>query len=329
MKRKKQTHSPDSSLRGKKSAYQIFFDEKRSEIIKMRLKEYDESLHAKPATQVEPNINLPNLSIQVNQMWADLSSKDRNQFKVRDKMELKRFYASRREVDETIKDEGSESVSSYNFPLSISIVCSAKGDMSRNDMTPRSIASSPSNLSKATGNSKQGHDPNMAFKDSTFISVVGDNPVTIPETEFSSSRYHGTFGNSQMIPEYHANVHARYSINNQSSTHRPQGQIPYAPVSSVYHDYMSTMQRSDMDSSASRYAYGVPYMYQMPYAYYVVSHPLYPQQYGPRTYGSFIGTHNPLNHHYPPYEFSQGMAFDSAQIESSTSHKNVNPRNNP
>jgi hypothetical protein len=67
-----------------RSPYKIFFEEKREEIINLRLRAYDEYfVRPQSQGQVESNISLSQLTIDVNQIWKDLHEEDRNTFKGR------------------------------------------------------------------------------------------------------------------------------------------------------------------------------------------------------------------------------------------------------
>jgi len=337
MKKSKQSHTRRKSLEGNKSAYQIFFDEKRLEIIKLRVQEYDASLGVTPnEANIESNINLPNLNTQVHQMWTHLSSKDRNQFKVRAKLDLKRKYVAMKKTDAPMQDAGSWDAFSFDGSFSSAILSSADGDIILN-LTPRSIVSSFSNLSTTIDHNQHVQDVKLDVKDNTSRAAADDDPVKFSETLSSSSKNQGTDGNPLMcIAHNHANLQGEYSQNNMNRMNCNGSQVPfhYARISSEYRNPTAMMRSDNLETNAPRYIYGVPYMYPYPYAYHSVSHPLYSQEYGltlpPRSYCTFVGTYSPLSHYYPHYEFSEGMFFESAQqIESSTSHKNANPRNNP
>ena len=74
-----------------RSAYKIFFEEKRAEIINTRLRAYDESAEKpKSLVPVHSNISLPRLTIEINQMWKAMSSPDRDRYKARARLDVKR-----------------------------------------------------------------------------------------------------------------------------------------------------------------------------------------------------------------------------------------------
>ena len=73
-----------------RSPYKIFFDEKRAEIINLRLQAYDESFERpQRLRQINSFISLPQLNIEINQMWKDMSSHGRNRFKGRAILNMK------------------------------------------------------------------------------------------------------------------------------------------------------------------------------------------------------------------------------------------------
>jgi hypothetical protein len=78
-------------LEYKDLAYKIYFREKRSEIIHLRVKAYDEyRLRRLGRTQVATEISLPQLSLEIDQMWGELSSQDRKKFQSRAIVEMRR-----------------------------------------------------------------------------------------------------------------------------------------------------------------------------------------------------------------------------------------------
>jgi hypothetical protein len=73
-----------------RSAYKIFVEEKRMEIINLRLRAYDEYFERPQSQgQVQSNISLSQLTTDVNQMWKDLPEQDRNTFKARAMIDVK------------------------------------------------------------------------------------------------------------------------------------------------------------------------------------------------------------------------------------------------
>lgn len=75
-----------------RSAYKIFFQEKRAEIITLRLEAYDESLRKNNHSMnlSATTLSFPRLEAEVNQIWKDMSTKERDKFKARAVLESKR-----------------------------------------------------------------------------------------------------------------------------------------------------------------------------------------------------------------------------------------------
>jgi hypothetical protein len=67
-----------------RSAYKIFLEERRAEIINLRLREYDESVAKNPAQMLaHSTISFHQLTIEINQMWKDMSTQERDIFNAR------------------------------------------------------------------------------------------------------------------------------------------------------------------------------------------------------------------------------------------------------
>lgn len=74
-----------------RSAYKIFAEEKRAEIVSLRSKAFDKLLQCPIGpTQEHGNTSLSYSTVEINQMWEDLSSEGQNKFKVRAMMNTKR-----------------------------------------------------------------------------------------------------------------------------------------------------------------------------------------------------------------------------------------------
>jgi len=92
-----------------RSAYKIFFYEKRTEIINSRLKAYDESLERlHRQVNIQPIIYLPQLTAEINQMWKNMTPQDRDKFKGRAVVDMKRKRASMQDPPSIVRVSISE-----------------------------------------------------------------------------------------------------------------------------------------------------------------------------------------------------------------------------
>jgi hypothetical protein len=79
-------------------AYKIYFHEKWTEIIHLRVKAYDEyRLRRLGRAQVATEISLPQLSLEIHRMWEELSSQDRKKFQIRAIVEMRRERFTKKE----------------------------------------------------------------------------------------------------------------------------------------------------------------------------------------------------------------------------------------
>ena len=82
-----------------RSAYRIFYDEKRAELITLQIKAYDESFE-RPQDQMNAHsiISLPQLNMEINKMWKGMSSRDRDKLKGRAMLDMKRQRITKKDV---------------------------------------------------------------------------------------------------------------------------------------------------------------------------------------------------------------------------------------
>jgi len=92
IRKEEKDESPKRCSKLERLAYRLFFQEKRSLIVREHLKRYDESFSL-PYNQKSINVSIINLgqvSALVQSQWAELSVKDVEKYKTRAMIEIKR-----------------------------------------------------------------------------------------------------------------------------------------------------------------------------------------------------------------------------------------------
>jgi len=267
-------------------AYKIFFKVRRSEIINARIQAYDLSLKISQDNEtVECSINFPQLTLEVNQIWEDLSSNERNEYKLRAMIQIKRqrVVAKNEELSSLEPSKGMMiHVSKDNDPTSVHVNEGIGEDVFLN----RSMASTPSNLSMMTDPTQMKQDAHVSHQDFNLqsSSAKTEEHVELTVTNCLSSSRHSSHGYLNYDSAADAQIttvcatSSLYPQSNLTSMYHDasQASITFVPVS--FGSNNSQYQTNNMYASAMRY--GSPISHHLPYGYQCISYPVYSQQYG-------------------------------------------------
>jgi hypothetical protein len=303
-----------------RSAYKLFFEEKRLEIFQYRAKIYDESLSGKPGSEpVESIISLSNLNDEVKEMWEELSTQVRDNFKVRAMMmDVKRPRVPEKEEQGLL--DLSPSASFVEFP-SVNISRPSEREDMCDNLIARSVDSNSSNYGVAP--------EQMSARKKHSVALLKQQSCDEPSVEHSTGkRFQGHTNVNEILSLTRAyeetQSFSQHPSTNLSSTYFRQSSAPMAltPASCEYyhptpHMYTSSMGSTSLGYYAPALMYTSPMGYFAPPGYYCTPQSTYCSMsnlaYTQSPYYLFSGDNSEVNDTYPYYRSTQGKYTEDGQ----------------